>query len=191
MARDAAGRFLSGSSGNPSGRPKLPEGLRSGLTLAAEGALGFLAAVQADETAPLAARVVAARALLAAAVGRQGVALEDVPAGPPVVDMTLAGMRSPELVEAVGKLVLRREGETAEMLLRRCCDLEELLDWVEAGYLTTPAAVAAVPLDERGLIVWGWRPPEAVGAGPAPEEDGERRPLFLPSGENQADGDAG
>ena len=62
--------FVKGKSGNPSGRPKIPEGVRELAKAHTEEAIRTLAEVMGDSSAPHGARVTAAEKLLDRAWGK-------------------------------------------------------------------------------------------------------------------------
>lgn len=62
--------FQPGQSGNPGGRPKMPDDLKNALRLRADDALAVLVEVMADPAAPHAARVAAANAILDRGYGK-------------------------------------------------------------------------------------------------------------------------
>lgn len=74
--RDARGRFLKGKSGNPGGRPAVPDEVKTMLKAAAPGAVQLLIDTIADEGVKIDLRIACAERLLERVYGKPAQPIE-------------------------------------------------------------------------------------------------------------------
>ncbi len=76
VARDAAGRFVKGASGNPKGRPKVPDEIKRMLKAAAPDAVQLLIDTMLDENAKQDLRLKCAESVLERVYGKAAQPIE-------------------------------------------------------------------------------------------------------------------
>jgi len=97
MAREANGKWRKGASGNPSGRPRVPDDVREMARVLTREALEVQASIMRDDAAPAAARISAAENIINRAYGK------------PESNVTLnAGAEFAEILAAAGAIRARR-----------------------------------------------------------------------------------
>lgn len=75
--RDSAGRFQKGKSGNPGGRPKVPDNIKKALSELAPESIELKRQILLDENAPLDLKNKVADSILDRVYGKPGYAVED------------------------------------------------------------------------------------------------------------------
>lgn len=78
--RDATGRFQKGQSGNPGGRPKVPDNIKKALSDLVPESIEVKRQILHDETAPLDLKNKVADSILDRVYGKPGYAVEDASA---------------------------------------------------------------------------------------------------------------
>lgn len=78
--RDATGRFQKGQSGNPGGRPKVPDNIKKALSELVPESIEVKRQILHDETAPLDLKNRVADSILDRVYGKPGYAVEDASA---------------------------------------------------------------------------------------------------------------
>lgn len=78
--RDSTGRFQKGKSGNPGGRPKVPDNIKKALSDLVPESIEIKRQILHDETAPLDLKNKVADSILDRVYGKPGYAVEDASA---------------------------------------------------------------------------------------------------------------
>lgn len=99
--RDATGKFKKGVSGNPGGRPKVPDNIKKALSELVPESIELKRQILRDENAPLDLKNRVADSILDRVYGKPGYAVEDASADTLVkLDAMLAGFKNAINTEA-------------------------------------------------------------------------------------------